>query len=130
MTKPKSQLIAVSRSNQPDITNTGGGTLLILLAQSLPATYDYKSLLVAAAPTVSMLLIYLWKTITKEFSSFKNEKKTKKRKIKVTQEMDQFMANPHISNVAKETLQEIREQFHLAFIQEQIRQLNVLMKSE
>ena len=129
MTRYKSPLIAVTRNNKSNIVGVSGGTLLILLVQKLPEGYHYKSWLVAAVPVVNTSITFLWKLIIQEFLLFKNKRNIRRKRIIVTQEVDEVLNHPNISSQVKESLRAQWEKIQLVFVQEQIRQLNMLMES-
>jgi hypothetical protein len=128
MTKYKSQLEPVVFNNRPDITHTSGNTLLILLVQNLPATYSYKSWLVAAAPAVTMTIKFLWKLIIKELTLFRNRKEILKNRIKLKQVMAVFFNDPDISDQAKEALRKRKEKEEWAIVEGIFKRLEVLRR--
>lgn len=130
MTKYKSQIVPVSRNNTSDIVDVSGGTLLIVLAQNLPGDYHYKSWLVAAAPAVTTLMIFLWKLITKEYTLFKDKRDTRRKKMKLRQKRGVLLSDPDISDQTKKFLREQREREELASIKQLARELNVLRGSK
>ena len=127
MSKYKNPLVAVTRNNKSNIVDVTGGTLLIVLTQQLPESYLYKSWLVTAVPAVTTSVIFLWKKIAQEFSLFKNRTNTRRQRKFVTKVVDQTLSYPNISSKVKESIREQWEKMQLAFIQEQIRQLNALI---
>ncbi|SFE92621.1 hypothetical protein SAMN05518672_11284 [Chitinophaga sp. CF118] len=127
--KSKSQSAIIARNNSSDIVGAGGGTLLILLAQNLPENYSYKSWMVASAPAITMAVKFLWKLMDREYFFFKRKRNARKKRMEVTQDIDQLLNDPNTSNRVKETLREQREEVQLSLIKEQIRELNILMES-
>lgn len=126
MTNHKSQRISFARNNTSGVVDVSGGTLLIVLAQNLSKDYQYKSWLVAAAPAVTTFLVFLWKSITMKYSLFKNKRDTRKKKMELRQEVDEFMNHPFISSQGKESIRKQWEKTQLALVQERIRELNEL----
>jgi hypothetical protein len=128
MTKYKSHQSVIARNNKSDITDISGSTLLILLAQNLPATYYFKSCLIAAAPIATMFLTLLWEFIVREFSFFRKERKAQKKSMQAMQKMNLLLKDPNISNQVKESLMQQWGKVQLALMQQQIQELNVPME--
>ena len=126
MTKYKSQSEPGVHNNTSDITHASGNTILILLAQNLPANYSYKSLLVAAAPAVTMTISFLWTLIIKEYKLLRNKKKILKNKIELEQVMAVLFNDPNISDQAKEALRKRKEQDGFAVVERILKRLEML----
>lgn len=92
----------VSNSQQPDSTSAGiagagGGTLLVLLANNLPESYTFKSWLVIIAPSVSIVLSFFWKFISKKTNAYFKVKKVEKSKKLLQKKIDTALQNGIIS---------------------------------
>lgn len=91
------------------ITGVSGGTLLITLAQQLPETNPYKSLLVLLAPTITVLLSYIFIWLKKGIDNYFKRKGINK----IQDRIDKVINDPNTSDEYRKYLENISKQILL-----------------
>lgn len=87
----------VSAITTPAVGGGGLGTLIVMVAQSLPDSSPWKSWLVTLAPAVSVVVTSFWVWISAEIRKSNREKEVKKALAEMRQYLRQQINDPAIS---------------------------------
>jgi len=119
---------ASSYNKKPNLTSgvagAGGGTLIILFAKNLPDSNPAKSWLILAAPTISVIILWILKRINLFLQNQEAKVLQKKLKAKIEAAL-QFQ---HLTNEERENLQRKLSEIEMADIDlltERIKTLNI-----
>jgi len=104
----------------------GGGTLLVLLAQSLPDDSVLRSWIVVLAPSVSVALSALWLWIRREI-----DRQIERRRFEaaIREARAALMAgveNPNTSDAHKEELRKHLEELEMLLVQANMDRIRIL----
>jgi hypothetical protein len=78
-----------------NVAGAGGGTLLLLLAQNLPETNEYRSWLIIVAPSITVAIVAIWKWATKKIDNYWKFRKIESLKEKLRKDIDKAIKNPN-----------------------------------
>lgn len=107
----------------------GGGTLLVLLANNLPADSTWKSWLVIFAPSVSIAIsvLYGWIKATLDKRAARKELAEVVDRAKLT--LQQALENPATSQEHRKQLQKELEGLELILVKADLDKIRVLAKT-
>jgi len=111
-----------SSNLQAGVAGAGGGTLLLLLAENLPETSEYKSWIILIAPTLSVGLAAFWKWLSTIVDNYIKKRKLEWLKNKLREDIENAIGNPNIPSEDKSMLKKKLAQF-------EIQNINSLVKS-
>ena len=119
MNKPSGNTLNKKGGHQvleASIAGAGGGTLVLLIADSIPENWIIKPIVKYIAPTVGIFLTSFWIWVKKRFSEYN---KNKKRGL-VLIEIERFMNDPITSQNHKDLLRQKLEQIQLDIVANRI----------
>jgi hypothetical protein len=115
-----------SNGLQAGIAGAGGGTLLILIADTIPESWGVKPFLIYLAPTISIVLSVFWLWIKKRYADYNRNKKLDL----ALKELEKFMNDPATSQDHKEQLRRSREQIQLAVVTKRMKDVEKLYEKD
>lgn len=107
-------------------TGAGSGTLLVIIAESLPETNPLKSWLVIVAPTLSVTLSALWYWAQIEIANYLQEKKIYTLVQKTKKTLLVALNNSDTSNEHREAIRRKLEELELIVSDQQMKKIRSL----
>jgi len=116
---------AVSRGTA-GVAGAGSGTLLVLLANNLPATSPWKSWLVIAAPSASIFAALVWNKLSTAFDLYLRKREFNDLIAHAETTLDHALRNETTSAEHKHQLKTELEQLQLLQVQTDLERLKHL----
>jgi hypothetical protein len=115
MTPPIKSLGLASKTNA-GLAGAGGGTLLVLLADSLPESSTLKDALILASPSISVFVTSMWLWVQIRLFNYMQEKKLDVlvRQTKIM--LKETLENSDTSDAHRETIRELLEELELFWV--------------
>lgn len=105
----------------------GGGTLLVVIANSLPSDHWARDILLWAAPAASVTLTGLWLWVQRRVPEIYHERRRRKAIREAKQSLTEAIENPHTSDPHRNDMRNELEAIELLEAQEHVQRVRLLI---
>ena len=104
----------------------GGGTLVVVMANSLPESSKLKPWLLLAAPSVSVFLSAAWLWLQVRIANFVRDREAESIIASAKRTLEEALRNPNTSEAHRAVVREKLEQLELVAVSRQMERISAL----
>jgi hypothetical protein len=108
----------------------GGGTLLVVIAESLPDGHWAKPFLYWAAPTASVTLTAVWIWIQRRVVRWDREREQRTAVMKAKAVLTQALANPQTTSEHRDRLRSQLEALELLEVEDHMERIRLIIRPQ
>lgn len=108
------------------VAGAGGGTVFILIAESLPESWTIKPILVYLAPTFSIISSAFWLWMLRIYNQYQRNRKFEF----VIKQLQGYINNPAISKIHRAQLVKQMEEIQLSVLSKRMKEVEEMFNRE